>query len=441
MTTRPANTRPADSRTPGSRDGQQTTELRDAMLRIADEMGCQLRPQANNPSMLRGLCPFHEAGTIADSKTLEMDTRNPRFWCQKCQATGNPIAFAAMAWGVSARDAHQLLQENRNAGRERPDYPDRHHQKPTPENAANAPQNTAVLTRATAYYGRQARRSYPALYLLAKLGVTPDQAARIGLGYCEGQGLRKHLQDSGIGEKELTHSPLFHELVDTETFAGRIVISDLDFTGATLWMTSIAPEEPEAGYGWRERKPSMFGLPGRKMYLMNLYSISSRTTEGALTDDPRLYAVLAANGIPAALITQRRRTNQNLKNHCERVVQALKQKGMTKVVLAVHDRQQAHMIIQMMAEAMPGVDVAVRTRASAARELAPHARDLESFMDFGRDERGELRDEEPETRGEPEDYGSNPGNEDWNENRNENGGGEEEITKDAPTPGPGRAAE
>ena len=139
-------TRPADPRTTGPRDERQTTELRDAMLRIADEMGCQLRPQAQNPSMLRGLCPFHEAGTIADSKTLEMDTRSPRFWCQKCLATGNPIAFAAMAWGVSARDAHQLLAENRNAGRERPDYPDRYHNKPTPENAANAPQNTAVLT-------------------------------------------------------------------------------------------------------------------------------------------------------------------------------------------------------------------------------------------------------------------------------------------------------
>ena len=80
-------------------------------------------------------------------------------------------------------------------------------------------------------------------------------------------------------------------------------------------MTSVAPEEPEAGYVWRERKPSMYGLPGRKMYLMNMYSFSSRNTEGALTDDPRLYAVLAAKGIPAALITQRRRTNQNLRNH------------------------------------------------------------------------------------------------------------------------------
>ena len=382
MTTRPASRR---------ENRQNNDQFRDTMIRIAQEMGCQLRPTAHNPSMLRGLCPFHDASTVTDSKTLEMDTRSPRFWCQMCEATGNPIAFAAMAWGVSATDAHQLLKENPDAGSERPDYPERHHEKPTLENAANAPQNTAILTRATAYYGRQARRSYPALYFMAKLGITPGEASKIGLGYCEGQGLRKHLQDNGIREKELTHSALFHDLVDTETFAGRIVISDMDFTGAALWMTSMPPEEPETGYIWRERKPPMYGLPGRRMYLMNLYSISSRNTEGALTDDPRLYAVLAAKGVPAALITQRRRTNQNLKIHCERVIQALRQKRVTRVVMAVHDHQQRNMIMQMMAETMPDVHVAVRTRASAIRELSPHQRDLECFMDFGRDERAELR--------------------------------------------------
>ncbi len=423
MTTRPANARQTN-RPANARQTSSPADQFPAMIRIANQMGCQLRPAVQNPSMLRGLCPFHESDTIAGSKTLEIDARNPRFWCQKCGATGNPIAFAAMAWGVTARDAHQLLTENKEAGAERPAYPDRYHRaNTTPESVLNAPQNSAILTRATRYYSQQARRNYPALHFMAKLGITPEQASKIGMGYCEGQGLRKHLLENGIEERETVNSPLFHELVDTETFADRIVLSDLDFTGATLWMASIAPEDPETGYAWRDRKPSIHGLSGRKMYLMNLYSMTSRSAEGVLTDDPRLYIVLAVNGIPTALITQRRRPNQNLEAHCERTAAALGQREVRKIILAMHDHSQREQTIAVMAKTMPGVQTLARARSAIMDELSPHTRDLERFMDFSRDDPQEDLMEQADQETDQET--------DQEENHEEDG---DELTKASPNP-------
>ena len=351
------------------------------MLKIAQDMGCQLQPAPANPTVLKGLCPFHDAETVANARTLHLDTRNAKFWCQVCPATGNPIAFAAMCWGVSVRDAHLLLTKGGEVGANRPRYPDEFY---TTESNAEipAPQNTAVLTRAARYYGENLYRSYSALYLLARLGIRPEKATKAGLGYATGVGLREHLISRGVDEIEIEHSPLFHQLTSAETLAERITLTDLDFTGAALWITSISPEDPSSNYEWPVRRPGTFGIPGRKSYLVNLYSISSRTPQAVLTDDVRLYIVLASSGIPVALSTQKSRAGQKIEDHCQRMTEALKRRGVQEVVIALHGRRQPDLV----KEALNGTRCIIQDRDAMMAVLDPRNRDLEKFTELASQE-------------------------------------------------------
>ena len=180
-----------------------------AMIKAARELGCQLLPEPNNQTILRGLCPFHESYNLATAKTLQVNTKTTKFWCQVCEHTGNPITFMAKVWGVSIQDARTLLRTTPQPGATKPRYPKSHFQKNSPHNEGGIPQNTALLTRATRFYVSNLETSYPAVHLLARLDVDPEHAAKAGIGFCTGTGLREYLKHNEISDPEIEHSPLF----------------------------------------------------------------------------------------------------------------------------------------------------------------------------------------------------------------------------------------
>ena len=350
------------------------------MMRIASDAGCQLEQAPDNPTLLRGYCPFHDAEGPRAIRTLQVNTRSIRFWCQLCSAQGNPIAFASMNWGISAADAHRILADTGTPmGSRRPPYPPGFFDTPEDRPHTPRPQNTAVLTRAAQYYSEQMFTNYPPLQLLARMAVTPQDAARAGVGYCPGTGLRDFLANLDITPQELDDTPLLNSLTGLETFTGRITISDNDFTGASTWMTSLMPEESTPKMEWRARRPSTYGIPGLRSYLVNLYSISRRNPRAVITDDPRLYIILATNDIPCALVTQRQRADTDQSSHAQRVARAVTSRGARQVSVALHDRTLRALTVQALNHTLRNQDVTAYGRLTIMNTINPMTRDLEAI--------------------------------------------------------------
>ena len=332
------------------------------MLKIAEELGCQLSPTPASPSILRGLCPFHDADTVANADTLMVNTTTTRFWCIRCPAQGNPTAFAAKAWLVSARDARTLMEANPTAGADRPLY------KPQPtednrEQARPQPQNTAILTRAAHFYAAQLYKYFEPMHFLARLGIHPREAAKSGIGYCPGEGLKDYLLENGISETEVLQSSLFQEHTGMELFNGRMTLADQDYTGGTMWITSFPPDAPTDNYRWKQSPRPTMGLPGQKPYLFNLGKIEQRAEATVLTDDQRLYIALRGKEHPCILVTQKRRDRLELETHVRRITNALGTKELKSINIAMHDRA----LRERIQEALQGSEKPPKAVATKSR--------------------------------------------------------------------------
>ena len=147
-----------------------------AMLRIAVDLACDVQ-QADpaNPTGLTAKCPFHPRDQANTERTMTIDAKTALFACTKCGAKGNPYAFAAKAWRVTANDAHLLLRTNgQRVTGARPPYPTSLNGTGTPR-PRHMPEisNSALMTRALDHYRRNLLTSYPALRFMAKLAIDP----------------------------------------------------------------------------------------------------------------------------------------------------------------------------------------------------------------------------------------------------------------------------
>jgi hypothetical protein len=234
-----------------------------------------------------------------------------------------------------------------------------------------------VLTRAATFYESQLYNNYPPLRTLAKLGVDPAEAARAGVGYCTGEGLREYLlEQTDVTEDEIEGCPLWNRETGLETLAGRITLNDLDFTGASLWLTSILPEEDRDGLTWRPERPHNYGIVGRKPFLFGQYSANSQTPWAIFTDDPRLYIVAACASTPAMLMTQYRQPGEDLRERCLRTAQALAKRRMQTLSIVMHDREAAGMIENLMGEQSRAPELVRHDRDAILRNIAPDSRNL-----------------------------------------------------------------
>ena len=346
------------------------------MLKVGQELGCQIQPSAANPSILAGLCPFHESKNLHEAKTLSISLENARFWCITCHAAGNPMAFLAKVWGISSQETYEFIQAGYAISSERPKW----ESQPQSKDQTGAPQaqNTAILTMATKYYKRQMEQSFTALNYLARLGVTPEQAAEKGFGYCSGDGLQEYLEKSGATPEELEASSLFQDVTGMEYLSGCPVLSDLDWTGATIWMLAIIPEDANSENNWPIHRPRIRGLPGRRNRLFNLGKMSTRSASVTLTDDPRLHLALEANGFTSALVTQYR-TPGNANTLTERITSTMAGRSPNRIIMAMHDRELGERISQIITKEKPETVPLHRGIEEIMRQINPWERDLRTF--------------------------------------------------------------
>ena len=163
-----------------------------------------------------------------------------------------------------------------------------------------APQNSALLTMGTRYYGQQVKQSFPALHYLARLGVEPDAAIRAGFGYCPGEGLKEYLEQRKADPEEIEESTLFQDITGMEFLAGCITLSDLDFTGATIWMIGLLPDEDNQ-QSWNAARPRNRSIQGKRNRFFNMTNIRENEHGITVTDDPRLYLLMKASGMTPAM--------------------------------------------------------------------------------------------------------------------------------------------
>ena len=207
----------------------------------------------------QGFCPFHDEAEA--SFTVYGDTE--RFWCFGCGEGGDVLDFVQRVEGLSLPEAIQRL----DVGGQRPvsGAANRPAQTRRPKSAALPPRDPALLTAAARFYADQLRRHTEGQEYLASRGVGRVAAARLGLGYSPGNGLRRALESRGFSEKRIQDSGLFMER-GVERFAGMVVVPDpVSSTGQAVsvglvrWLVGRAVDP--------DRTPRFQALPGPKPVL------------------------------------------------------------------------------------------------------------------------------------------------------------------------------
>ncbi len=198
----------------------------------------------------QGVCPFHDEAE--GSFTVYADSE--RFYCFGCGLGGDVLDFIQRAEGLSLPEAIARLDGS-------PGLAPRSATRPAgtrrPPSAALPPRDPALLTAAARFYAGRLRRSSEAREYLASRGVGPVAAARLGLGYAPGGGLRLGLESLGFSEKRIRDSGLFMER-GAERFAGMVVVPDAS-GGLVRWLVGRAIDP--------DRTPRFQAPPGPKPVL------------------------------------------------------------------------------------------------------------------------------------------------------------------------------
>ena len=198
----------------------------------------------------QGVCPFHDEAE--GSFTVYGDSE--RFYCFGCGEGGDVLDFIQRAQSLTLPEAIERLggspglaprAATRPAGTRRP------------RSAALPPRDPTLLTAAARFYAGWLRRHTEAREYLASRGVGPVAAARLGLGYSPGGGLRQALESLGFSEKRIRDSGLFMER-GAERFAGMVVVPDAS-GGLVRWLAGRAVDP--------DRTPRFQALPGPKPVL------------------------------------------------------------------------------------------------------------------------------------------------------------------------------
>ena len=254
----------------------------------------------------QGVCPFHDEAE--GSFTVYADSE--RFYCFGCGLGGDVLDFVRRTENLSLPEAIARLDvipglapgsAIRPAGTRRP------------KSAALPPRDPALLTAAARFYAGQLRRSLSGQEYLASRGVGPDAAARLGLGYSPGSGLRLALESCGFSEKRIRDSGLFMER-GADRFTGMVVVPDAS-GGLVRWLVGRAVDP--------DLKPRFQALPGPKPVL-GLGRLGPAPPWAVVTEGVFDWLTLTGWGFPAcaALGTQ----------GVERVASALR--GCPRVFLA-----------------------------------------------------------------------------------------------------------
>ena len=215
---------------------------------VVEDSGVQLRGSGR---VRQGVCPFHEE--TEGSFTVYADSE--RWFCFGCGEGGDVLDFIRRIDGLSLPEA--IVRLNGGVGCDTSAAVVRPGPVGPPRRTVVSPPDPALLTAAARFYAGRLRRSPVAQSYLHSRGIRPETAARLGLGYAPGNGLRAHLAAAGFTPQRLKTSGLFTE--HGERFAGRVVVPDLSAGGRVRWLAGRAVEP--------ERSPRFQALPGPKPVL------------------------------------------------------------------------------------------------------------------------------------------------------------------------------
>ncbi len=206
----------------------------------------------------QGVCPFHDE--VEGSFTVYEDSQ--RFWCFGCGNGGDVLDFIQRMDGLTLPEAIARLDGGHRPVSGAAKRPARTRR---PASAALASRDPALLTTTARFYAGWLRRSSEAREYLASRGVGPVAAARLGLGYAPGSGLRQALESHGFSERRIRDSGLFTER-GSERFAGMVVVPDAASStgqapsgGLVRWLVGRAVDP--------DRTPRFQALPGPKPVL------------------------------------------------------------------------------------------------------------------------------------------------------------------------------
>ena len=236
----------------------------------------------------QGVCPFHDE----TEGSFTVYAASEKFYCFGCGARGDVLDFVGRMEGLTLPEAMQRLGDGSPSSTTAAARPAATRQPAAP---AISHRDPALLTAAVRFYAGRLRESGEALEYLSSRGIGPDAAARLGLGYATGRGLRERLESAGFDTRRLRDSGLFLER-GRERFAGMITVPDIA-NGLVRWLTGRAVDS--------SAKPRFQALPGPKPVL-GLARIGPAPPFAILTEGVFDYLTLAAWGYPAcaALGTQ-----------------------------------------------------------------------------------------------------------------------------------------
>ena len=215
---------------------------RHLLAEVVEGAGVALRGRGR---VRQGVCPFHEERE--GSFTVYGDTE--RWYCFGCGEGGDVLDFIQRLEGLSLPEAIRRLDAAPPTAVVSP-----HHRRPAPTPVPS--RDPALLTAAGRFYAGELRRSGEARAYLASRGIRLETAARLGLGYASGHGLRRFLESGGFSKERLRHSGLFTER--GARFAGMVVIPEVA-GGRVRWLAGRAIDP--------ERSPRFQSLPGPKPVL------------------------------------------------------------------------------------------------------------------------------------------------------------------------------
>ena len=268
------------------------------LAEVVEGAGVELRGRGR---VRQGICPFHEERE--GSFTVYGDTE--RWYCFGCGEGGDVLDFLQRLEGLSLPEAIRRLDAAPPTA-----MVSARHRRLAP--APVPSRDPALLTAAGRFYSGELQRSREARAYLASRGIRLETAARLGLGYASGHGLRRFLEGAGFSEDRLRNSGLLTER--GERFAGMVVIPEVA-GGRVRWLAGRAIDP--------ERSPRFQSLPGPRPVL-GLGRLGPAPSWAVVAEGLFDWLVLAQWGLPAcaALGTQ----------GLERVASALR--GCPRVFLA-----------------------------------------------------------------------------------------------------------
>ncbi len=273
---------------------------RNPLPAAVEAAGVELRGRGR---VRQGLCPFHSESE--GSFTVYAD--EGRWWCFGCGEGGDVVDFVRRTRGVGFPEAVRILGAGAVISAPAPRL------RPPAPREPELPWDRAALTAAARFYAARLRESPEARAYLLSRGIGPGPAARLGLGYAPGGGLRAHMEAAGFDRGRLARAGLLCGRI--ERFAGMIVVPDLA-AGSVRWMAGRAVDPGAA--------PRFQAPPGPKPVL-GLARLGAAPAWVVLAEGVFDWVALASWGLPAcaALGTHGERRVAAALRGCARVFLAL----------------------------------------------------------------------------------------------------------------------